>query len=92
MQPQRAAMPSEVDGSPVAARTALLREGFDAGNPYFVNEEEVRLTGTRLIAAYNRTRTRTGQVIVWLTVRRDTGRGGHSSGPAFDLLTDTAPQ
>ncbi|MFI7154741.1 hypothetical protein ACIBO2_58365 [Nonomuraea sp. NPDC050022] len=92
VQLQRATMPSEVDGSPVPARTALLREGFDAGNSYFINEEEVPVTGTRLTAAYNRTRTRTGQVIVWLTVRRDTGRGGRSSGLAFDLLTDTAPQ
>ncbi|SEG95568.1 hypothetical protein SAMN05444920_109103 [Nonomuraea solani] len=75
--------------SPVPPRTALLREGFDAGRAYFINEEKVPLTGTRLTAAYNRTRTRNGQVIVWLTVRRDTGRGGRSSGLAFDLLTDT---
>jgi hypothetical protein len=89
VQLQRAVMPSEVDASPVPARTALLREGFDAGHGYFINEEEVPATGTRLTAAYNRTRTRTGQVIVWLTVRRDTGRGGRSSGLSFDLLTDT---
>ena len=86
VQLQRATMPSEVDASPVPA---LLREGFDAGHGYFINEEEVPATGTRLTAAYNRTRTRTGQMIVWLTVRRDTGRGGRSSGLSFDLLTDT---
>jgi hypothetical protein len=91
VQLQRAAMPSEVDATPVRPRTALLREGLDAGHPYFVNEEEVPLTGTRLTAAYNRTRTRTGQVVVWLTVRRDTGRGERSSGLSFDLLTDTSP-
>jgi hypothetical protein len=91
VQLQRAAMPSAVDATPVRPRTALLREGLDAGHPYFVNEEEVPVTGTRLTAAYNRTRTRTGQVVVWLTVQRDTGRGERSSGLAFDLLTDTAP-
>jgi hypothetical protein len=91
VQLQRAAMPSEVDATPVRPRTALLREGLDAGHPYFINEEEVPLTGTRLTAAYNRTRTRTGQVVVWLTVRRDTGRGERSSGLSFDVLTDTPP-
>src|SRR5262249_10610065 len=41
VQLQRAAMPSGVDASPVRPRTTLLREGLDAGQPYFVNEEEV---------------------------------------------------
>ncbi|MFI7154459.1 hypothetical protein ACIBO2_56915 [Nonomuraea sp. NPDC050022] len=62
------------------------------GDNRSVQLQRAPLTGTRLTAAYNRTRTRTGQVIVWLTVRRDTGRGGRSSGLAFDLLTDTTPQ
>jgi hypothetical protein len=87
VQLQRAAMPSEVDPTTaVRPRTALLREGFDAGQSYFINEEEVPRTGTRLTAAYNRTRTRTGRVTIWLTVRRDTGRGERSSGLAFDVL------
>ncbi len=89
VQLQRAAMPSEVDATAVRPRTALLREGFDAGHPYFINEEEVPRTGTRLTVAYNRTRTRTGRVAVWLTIRRDTGRGERSSGLSFDLLVDT---
>ena len=88
VQLRRAAMPSEVDATPVRPRTALLREGFDAGQPYYVNEEEVPRTGTRLTAAYNRTRTRSGRVTVWLTTRRDTGRGERTSGLAFDTLTD----
>jgi hypothetical protein len=88
VQLRRAAMPSEVDATPVRPRTALLREGFDAGEPYYVNEEEVPRTGTRLTAAYNRTRTRTGRVAVWLTTHRDTGRGERTSGLAFDTLTD----
>jgi hypothetical protein len=88
---QRAAMPSEVDGTLVRPRTSLLREGFDAGRSYFIHEEEVPRTGTHLTAAYNRTRTVTGRPVVWLTVQRDTGRGERSSGLAFDVLTPTPP-
>ncbi|MER5510491.1 hypothetical protein ABT052_34935 [Streptomyces sp. NPDC002766] len=87
VQLQRAALPSEVDATPVRPRTALLREGLDAGRPYFVNEEEVPRSGTRLTVAYNRTRTRTGRVVVWLAVNRGVGRGERSSGLTFDFLT-----
>jgi hypothetical protein len=88
---QRAAMPSEVDATAVHPRTALLREGLDAGQSYFINEEEVPRTGTRLTVAYNRTRTVTGRPVVWLTVHRDTGRGERSSGLAFDVLKPVSP-
>ncbi|MGE5830971.1 MAG: hypothetical protein ACM30G_21800 [Micromonosporaceae bacterium] len=92
VQLQRAALPSAVDGQPVRPRTALLREGLDAATPaaYFVNEEEVPQTGTTLSVAYHRTRWRGGRVVVWLGARRGTGRGGSSSGLAFDLLANTA--
>jgi hypothetical protein len=91
IQLQRAAMPSAVDGRPVRPRTALQREGLDNAPPapYFVNEEEVTQTGTTLAVAYNRTRSPTGRVAVWLSARRDTGRGSGSSGLRFDFLTDT---
>jgi hypothetical protein len=88
VQLQRAAMPSEVDATPVRPRTALLREGFDAGRPYFVNEEEVPRAGTRVTVAYNRTRTGTGRAVVWLAARRGVGRGERASGLGFDLLVD----
>ncbi|OXM69764.1 hypothetical protein [Amycolatopsis vastitatis] len=86
---QRAAMPGVVDGLPVPARTALLREGFDDKQQYFVNEEEVPQAGTRLSAAYNRTRWTDGRVVVWLSAQRGAGRGEGSSGLAFDILVDT---
>ncbi|MFC5830964.1 hypothetical protein [Nonomuraea insulae] len=89
VQLQRASLPSEVDFSPVPPRTALLREGFDAGQAYFVNEEEVTRAGTRLTVSYNRTRTRTGRVVVWLSIRRGTGRGERSAGLAFDVAAPT---
>ncbi|MER7772298.1 hypothetical protein [Kitasatospora sp. NPDC096140] len=92
IQLQRAAMPNVVDVlPPVQPRTSLLREGLDATPPqsYFVNQEEVPQSGTRLAVAYNRTRWRDGRVCVWLSAKRGTGRGEGSSGLAFDLLVDT---
>ncbi|MGI8329752.1 hypothetical protein ACRYCC_07280 [Actinomadura scrupuli] len=93
IQLQRAAMPGEIDQQPVRPRTALLREGLDAApqRPYFINEEEVPQTGTRVTVAYNRTRWYDGRVAVWLSARRGTGRGEGSSGLAFDLAVDTQP-
>jgi hypothetical protein len=70
---QRAAMPGVVDAEPVRPRTSVLRQGFDAGQQYFVNEEEVLRTGTRVTVAYNRTRWRDGRVAVWLSAHRGTG-------------------
>jgi hypothetical protein len=91
IQLQRAAMPGVVDQKPVRPRTGLLREGLDSSpaRPYFVNEEEVPRTGTRVTVAYHRTRWRDGRVAVWLSAHRSLGRGEGSSGLAFDLLIDT---
>ncbi|SDZ24035.1 hypothetical protein SAMN05421504_11140 [Amycolatopsis xylanica] len=90
---QRAAMPGVVDAKPVRPRTSLLREGLDTApkRSYFVNEEEVPPSGTRLTLAYNRTRWRNGRVVVWLSARRGIGRGEASSGLAFDHLVPTPP-
>ncbi|WP_205048959.1 hypothetical protein [Streptomyces alboflavus] len=63
-------MPSAADGTPVRPRTALLREGLDAGRPYVVNEEEVPRTGTRVTVSFNRARWRDGRVVVWLAAQR----------------------
>ncbi|MFC4116401.1 hypothetical protein [Nonomuraea zeae] len=90
VQLQRAAMPGAVDAAPVRPRTTLLRAGFDAGRPYFINEEEVPRTGTKVTVAYNRTRWRDGRPVVWLSAQRGTGRGERSSGLGFDLLTATS--
>ncbi|MFD5095142.1 hypothetical protein ACFWMR_31380 [Amycolatopsis thailandensis] len=89
IQLQRAAMPSVVDGQPVRPRTSLLRVGFDEGQRYFVNEEEVPQSGTRVTVAYNRTRWRDGRVSLWLSAQRGEGRGQGSSGLGFDLLVKT---
>ncbi|MFF4445657.1 hypothetical protein [Streptomyces sp. NPDC001502] len=92
---RRAAMPHPVDGRAVEPRTELLRPGLDPVAPdrrqaYYVNEEEVPQAGSRLTVAYNRTRGRDGQVVVWLSARRGAGRGEAASGLAFDHLVDTS--
>ena len=91
IQLQRGAMPRILDGDlnppvKVQPRTALLRQGLDGAppQPYFVYEEEVARTGTRVMQAYQRTRWTDGQVYTWLRVLRETGRGEGSSGLAFD--------
>ncbi|MES9601951.1 MULTISPECIES: hypothetical protein [Actinomadura] len=93
IQLQRAAMPSEIDAKPVRPRTTILREGLDAApqRSYFLNEEEVPQTGTKVTVAYNRTRWGNGRVAVWLSARRGAGRGEGSSGLTFDLPADTEP-
>jgi hypothetical protein len=96
IQLQRAALPRVVAGDrqppvKVQPRTRLLREGLDRtpAEPYFVHEEEVPRAGTALAQLYERTRWTDGRVIVWLRVRRQTGRGEGTSGLGFDLLVDT---
>ena len=93
IQLQRAAMPRILEGvptEPVEPRTVLLREGLDDTAPtaYFVHEEEVPRAGTRVFQAYRRTRWTDGRVVVWLGVRRQTGRGEGSSGLRFDELVN----
>jgi hypothetical protein len=94
-QLQRAAMPRILEGDPdpprkMQPRTALLRQGLDTTPqaPYFLHEEEVWSAGVRVFHAWRRTRWRNGRVYVWLGVRKQTGRGEHSSGVAFDQLRD----
>jgi hypothetical protein len=96
IQLQRGAMPRVLDGAvtppvKVRPRTTLLRPGLDAtpASAYFVHEEEVPRVGTRLDLAFRRARGPDGHVSVWLGVRRATGRGGASSGLAWDVLIDT---
>jgi hypothetical protein len=98
IQLQRAAMPRILAGGPsppdaVRPRTTLLREGLDAAvpAPYFLHEEEVTRAGTRVVMAYRRTRGRDGRVLVWLGIRKETGRGEGSSTLAFDQIKDLPP-
>jgi hypothetical protein len=86
---QRAAMPRLVTGEltdVVEPRGAVLRHGLDAGEPYFVHEEEVPRGGAVVTRAFQRARWRHGRVVTWLGRRKTTGRGPGASGLRFDRI------
>ena len=94
-QLQRAAMPRVMEGDPdlpkpVRPRTSLLRHGLDQAVPeaYLLHEEEVPRAGVLVTQSFQRTRWRDGRAWIWLGVRKQTGRGGSSSGLAFDRIVD----
>ena len=93
---QRAAMPRVMEGDPddpkrIQPQTMLLRDGLDVADrhPYFLHEEEVPREGVQVIKSFQRTRWRDGRVVVWMAVRKVTGRGEGSSGLGFDRIVPT---
>jgi hypothetical protein len=93
IQLQRASLPRILENDPnvpkkVEPRTSLMREGLDATPPrqYFVHEEEVSRAGAAVRLSFQRTRWYDGRVLTWLGIRKQTGRGGGSSGLAFDQV------
>ena len=88
IQLQRAAVPSAVDATPVRPRTALLREGLDAGKPRCALSQ----TTTRPLRQRVRLYATVSLVPDWgtssLLMKYCVGRGEGSSGLAFDLLVD----
>jgi hypothetical protein len=93
---QRAAMPRVMEGDPddpkrIPPQTMLLRDGLDVADkhPYFLHEEEVPREGVHVIKNFQRTRWRDGRVVVWMGVRKVTGRGEGSSGLGFDRIVPT---
>jgi hypothetical protein len=86
---QRAAMPRLATGDltdVVEPRGVLLREGLDAGEPYFVHEEEIPRGGAVVTRAFQRSRWRHGRVSTWLGRRKSTGLGPGASGLRFDRI------
>ncbi len=96
VQLQRAAMPRLIEGGPttpdrVRPRTEFLRTGLDAGQPYFVREEEVPRSGVRLSSRFHRARWTDGRVVTWLGSAVHVGRGEAASGLRFDQADATHP-
>ncbi len=54
--------------------------------PYFINEEEVAKAGVRVTSTFQRTRWYDGQIHSWFGRRKRVGRGGGSSGLAYDIV------
>jgi hypothetical protein len=95
IQLQRAALPRFIDGDPAAPalvrpHTSLMRVGLDepVATPYYVYEEEVPRSGSRVRQSWQRTRWRDGSVVLWLGARKGIGRPTASSGLAFDQAVD----
>lgn len=96
IQLQRAALPRVIPRDPepptkVRPRTALVREGLDGGNAYFVHEEEVPRAGARVWQTFQRTRWYGGRVAVWLGAQKATGLGEGESNLRFDRLVVPKP-
>lgn len=89
---QRASMLRFIEGNPhapkIKPRTDLLRQGLDQRpvETYFLEEEEVPRSGIYVSQSFQRTRWYSGEVFVWLGVRKRTGRGEGASGLAFDRI------
>lgn len=95
VQLQRASMPRLIEGDTqpiqkVKPRTDLLRHGLNAGQSYFLHEEEVPRAGICVSQSYQRTRWTDGRVYNWFGTRKCTGRGEASSGLAFDQTIPVA--
>jgi hypothetical protein len=60
--------------------------GLDAGQPYFLPDEEVPRSGTRVLQIFRRARWHDGSVYIWLAARSEIGRGEGSSGLGYDRL------
>jgi hypothetical protein len=93
IQLQRASLPRILENDPdvpkkIEPRTSLVREGLDEAPPrqYFVHEEEISRAGVTVRLSFQRTRWYDGRVFTWLGTRKQTGRGGGSSGLAFDQV------
>jgi hypothetical protein len=96
---QRASLPRILENNPdvpkkVEPRTSLLREGLDLIPPqkYFVHEEEIGRAGVAVRLSYQRTRWYDGRVMTWLGIKKQTGRGGGSSGLTFDQVAPVKPR
>ena len=98
IQLQRAAMPRILKGDPdvpkkIEPRTSLLREGLDGDGvrSYYIHEEEVPRAGIKIHKSFQRTRWYDGKVYTWLGIRKQVGKGGGSSGLAFDQIIPAEP-
>jgi hypothetical protein len=80
------------DEKPVKVKpaTSLLREGLDRDVPaaYYVHEEEIPRAGIRVTQCFQRTRWLNGEAVVWLGMKKKTGKGESSSNLMFDVLKD----
>jgi len=70
--------------------TSLMRNGIsiddDSAIKFDIEENEITRDGIKVTKSFQRTRWTNGEVYLWLGLQKYTGRGGGSSGLAFDLI------
>jgi hypothetical protein len=78
-------------GSRIRPVTSILRPGITdddaSATAYYVNDEEVPRAGVVVRGLMRRARRFDGVPVVWRARTVETGRGGGSSGLAFDVIT-----
>jgi hypothetical protein len=100
IQLQRGRILRLIEGDPlpkpatIEPATPTLRHGLDQAQPdcYYIHEQEVPRSGTRISRAFQRTRWRNGRTFVWLGMRKTTGRGEDRSNLAFDQIASKPPR
>jgi len=93
IQLQRSSMLRIIDGDKEVPKkikplTSILRDGLDKEKlaPYYLHEDEVPRSGTVVTKGYGRTRWTSGEVYVWVSTKKQNGRGEGHSGLAFDEI------
>ena len=78
------------DGTPVLPRGRILQPSSLAGRPYHIREEEVPREGIKVSRVVSRTRGSNGSTHLWVSRRKQIGRGEGSSGLRFDLAAESS--
>jgi hypothetical protein len=91
IQLQRSSMLRIIEGDKeipkkIKPLTSILRDGLDTEKllPYYLHEDEVPRSGTIVTKGYGRTRWTNGEIYVWVSTKKQNGRGEGHSGLAFD--------
>jgi hypothetical protein len=86
---RRGAMPPRGDPPVEPRRRGVLLNELPA--PFYLAESEVPASGVTVTRRVQRARWYDGRTYLWIGRARETGRGGASSGLAFDQLDDLPP-
>jgi hypothetical protein len=82
--PQLGTPPRDV----IRAKGVLLNE---PPLPWFINEEDIPVSGKILTRSYQRVRWYNGRTCLWIGRRAETGRGTGNSGLRFDQIEPVQP-
>lgn len=87
IQLQRTQLPRIIEGLPamrIEPRTSIL---LNEPSPYYIIEDEITKSGTKVELHWQRTRMANGKNVIWLARKRTNGRGEALSGLSYDQIT-----